>query len=60
MEIKSLEELREVDERTLKFQPLGLGGRMRPGSPPDTSRKSSAIRSLFLKSRSRSTRCMSS
>lgn len=30
MEIKSLKELRKVDERTLKFQPLGLGGRMRP------------------------------
>ena len=30
MRIKSLDELREVDERTLKFQPLGLGGRMRP------------------------------
>lgn len=30
MEIKSLKELREVDERTLRFQPLGLGGRMRP------------------------------
>src|SRR5215469_16878141 len=30
MVIKSLDELREVDERTLKFQPLGLGGRMRP------------------------------
>lgn len=28
--IKSLDELREVDERTLMFQPLGLGGRMRP------------------------------
>jgi hypothetical protein len=30
MDIKSLDELREPDERTLKFQPLGLGGRMRP------------------------------
>ncbi len=30
MDIKSLDELREPDERTLRFQPLGLGGRMRP------------------------------
>src|ERR1700728_4108600 len=30
MEIKSLDELREVDERTLSFSPLGLGGKMRP------------------------------
>ncbi|HEV2377002.1 MAG TPA: hypothetical protein VGS19_33170, partial [Streptosporangiaceae bacterium] len=30
MIIKSLAELREADERTLRFNPLGLGGRMRP------------------------------
>ena len=30
MRIKSLTELREVDERTLVFNPVGLGGRMRP------------------------------
>jgi hypothetical protein len=30
MEIKSLEELREVDERTLSFSPLGLGGKLAP------------------------------
>jgi hypothetical protein len=30
MIIKSLSELQEADERTLSFNPLGLGGRMRP------------------------------
>ena len=30
MYIKSLAELREADERTLQFNPVGLGGRMRP------------------------------
>lgn len=30
LKIKSLDQLREPDERTLKFQPIGLGGRMRP------------------------------
>ena len=30
MIIKSLSELQEADERTLRFHPLGLGGRMRP------------------------------
>lgn len=30
MEVKSLQELRQADERTLKFNPVGLGGRMRP------------------------------
>jgi len=30
MIIKSLSELQEADERTLPFNPLGLGGRMRP------------------------------
>ena len=30
MEIKSLDELREVDERTLRFSPFGLGGKMTP------------------------------
>lgn len=30
MDIKSLAELQQADERTLKFNPIGLGGRMRP------------------------------
>ncbi len=30
MGIRSLEELRQPDERTLSFTPFGLGGRMRP------------------------------
>ena len=30
MDIKSLDELREVDERTLSFNSLGLGGKMDP------------------------------
>lgn len=30
MIIRSLAELREADDRTLHFNPLGLGGRMRP------------------------------
>ncbi|MFE9424144.1 hypothetical protein ACFYNO_14395 [Kitasatospora sp. NPDC006697] len=30
MEIKTLEELQAADERSLAFNPLGLGGRMRP------------------------------
>jgi len=29
MEIKSLEKLRQPDDRTLHFTPLGLGGKMR-------------------------------
>jgi len=30
VEIKSLDELREVDERTLSFSPFGVGGKMTP------------------------------
>jgi hypothetical protein len=30
MIIKSLSELQEADERTMRFHPLGLGGHMRP------------------------------
>lgn len=30
MEVRSLDELREADERTLPFGPLGLGGKLKP------------------------------
>jgi hypothetical protein len=35
MTIKTLAELQEPDERTLRFSPLGLGGRMRPEDAVD-------------------------
>ena len=44
MDIKSLEELRQVDERTLRFAPLGLalGGKMRPEDAALYQQRSSA------------------
>ncbi|MGW1496394.1 hypothetical protein [Streptomyces sp. NPDC002402] len=35
MDIKTLEELQAADERTLVFNPLGLGGRMKPEDAAD-------------------------